>query len=90
MIKLNTDAATLGNPGPAGAGILIVANGQQDQSHLHLPNMSNHEAEFAAAIATGASLVPLIVTLMDCVSVAPKVSVIVISYAIVSASFRPR
>ncbi|WP_125707932.1 ribonuclease HI family protein [Lacticaseibacillus porcinae] len=51
MIKLNTDAATLGNPGPAGAGILIVANGQQDQSHLHLPNMSNHEAEFAAAIA---------------------------------------
>lgn len=51
MIKLMTDAATLGNPGPAGAGILIVANGQQDQTHLTLPEMSNHEAEFAAAIA---------------------------------------
>jgi ribonuclease HI len=51
MIKLNTDAATLGNPGPAGVGILIVANGQQDQTHLSLPVMSNHEAEFAAAIA---------------------------------------
>lgn len=51
MIKLNTDAATIGNPGPAGVGILIVANGQQDQTHLSLPDMSNHEAEFAAAIA---------------------------------------
>lgn len=51
MIKLFTDAATLGNPGPAGAGILIVNGGQQDQTHLALPNMSNHEAEFAAAIA---------------------------------------
>lgn len=51
MIKLFTDAATLGNPGPAGAGILIVANGQQDQTHLTLAPMSNHEAEFVAAIA---------------------------------------
>ncbi|WP_203623304.1 MULTISPECIES: reverse transcriptase-like protein [unclassified Lacticaseibacillus] len=51
MNKLYTDAATKGNIGLGGIGILIIAEGQQDQTHLPLPEMSNHEAEFEAAIA---------------------------------------
>ena len=51
MIRLYTDAATKGNYGIGGIGILIVASGVHDQTHLPLPAMSNHEAEFAAAQA---------------------------------------
>lgn len=31
MIKLYTDAATKGNPGPTGLGMLIVKDGHQQQ-----------------------------------------------------------
>lgn len=31
MIKLYTDAATKGNPGPTGLGMLVVKDGQQQQ-----------------------------------------------------------
>ncbi|MFD1428746.1 ribonuclease HI family protein [Lacticaseibacillus mingshuiensis] len=51
MIKLYTDAATKGNPGPSGIGILIITDGDQLQKHRALPEMSNHQAEFEAAIA---------------------------------------
>ena len=51
MLKLYTDGATKGNPGPAGIGILVSGLPQQIQHHAALPAMSNHEAEFAAAIA---------------------------------------
>lgn len=51
MIKLYTDAATKGDHGIGGVGILILAGGVQDQTHLALAAMSNHEAEFAAALA---------------------------------------
>lgn len=51
MIKLYTDAATKGNPGPTGLGILIVKNGQQIQLKSTLTMATNHEGEFAAAIA---------------------------------------
>lgn len=51
MNKLYTDAATKGNVGLGGIGILIIAEGQQDQTHLPLPQTTNHEAEFQAAIA---------------------------------------
>ena len=51
MIRLYTDAATKGNPGIGGIGILIVAPGIHDQTHAPLPAMSNHDAEFAAALA---------------------------------------
>ncbi|KRM72655.1 ribonuclease HI family protein [Lacticaseibacillus brantae] len=50
MLKLYTDAATKGNPGFSGAGVLIVNQGQQIQQHYPLGVMSNHEAEFEAAI----------------------------------------
>lgn len=51
MIKLYTDAATRGNPGPTGLGILVVSPDETIQAKQTLPNASNHEGEFAAAIA---------------------------------------
>ncbi|WP_424349486.1 ribonuclease HI family protein [Latilactobacillus sp. 5-91] len=48
MIKLYTDAATLGNPGPSAAGILIVTAKQQYQFSVPLPPVDNHVAEFMA------------------------------------------
>lgn len=37
MIKLYTDAATKGNPGPTGLGMLVVKDGQQQQLKAFLP-----------------------------------------------------
>ncbi|WP_178198118.1 ribonuclease HI family protein [Ligilactobacillus sp. Marseille-Q7487] len=51
MIKLYTDAATKGNPGPSAGGVLLVVDGIQHQIKVDLPFVSNHEAEFLAAIA---------------------------------------
>lgn len=51
MIQLYTDAATKGNPGIGGIGILIVTAKGQHQLHYPLASMSNHQAEFAAALA---------------------------------------
>lgn len=48
MIKLYTDAATKGNPGPSGAGILLIKDGRQIQLKHYLGIMDNHTAEFAA------------------------------------------
>ncbi|KRL04613.1 ribonuclease HI family protein [Liquorilactobacillus oeni] len=50
MIKLYTDAATKGNPGPSSAGVLIISQGKQQQFSFALSPSSNHEAEFNAAI----------------------------------------
>ena len=50
LIKIYSDAASQGNPGNSGAGLVILYDGQQIQRHHYLGNMSNHEAEFAAAI----------------------------------------
>ncbi|WP_225047218.1 ribonuclease HI family protein [Lacticaseibacillus kribbianus] len=50
MLKLYTDAATRGNPGPSGIGILAVEGGRADQYHQALGVMSNHDAEFQAVI----------------------------------------
>ena len=41
MLKLYTDGATKGNPGPAGIGILVSGLPQQIQHHAALPAMSN-------------------------------------------------
>ena len=49
-IKLYTDAATRGNPGPSAAGVLIVTAAGQQQLFYKLPPTSNHRAEFLAAI----------------------------------------
>lgn len=50
LIKIYSDAASQGNPGRSGAGVVILYNGKQIQKHHYLGIMSNHEAEFAAAI----------------------------------------
>lgn len=49
MLKIYTDASTKGNPGPSGAGLLIVGDSLHIQLSSALGVMSNHEAEFAAA-----------------------------------------
>src|SRR5699024_6865901 len=49
MIRLYTEAAVAGNPGPAGVGILIVTNNEQKQISIPLEgNWNNHHAEFKA------------------------------------------
>lgn len=50
MLKIYTDAATLGNPGPTGLGVLIVNDQQQTQLKQGVPVATNHEGEFKAAI----------------------------------------
>lgn len=51
MIKLYTDAAVKGNPGPAGLGVLVVTENQQFQLSFPLEdNWTNHQAEFQALI----------------------------------------
>ena len=59
LIKLYADAATQGNPGPSGAGVVISADGKQTQLHHALGEMSNHEAEFRAAIFAFEQLLPI-------------------------------
>jgi ribonuclease HI len=49
MIKIYTDAATKGNPGPTGLGALVLADHQQFQLTATLPMADNHQGEFAAA-----------------------------------------
>ncbi|WP_295747320.1 ribonuclease HI family protein [uncultured Limosilactobacillus sp.] len=51
MISIYTDAATKGNPGPTGLGILIIVNKQQFQLTSTIDLANNHEGEFQAAIA---------------------------------------
>ena len=50
MIKIFTDAATKGNPGPTGLGIIIIANHKQIQLAIPVDKerMDNHHGEFAA------------------------------------------
>ena len=49
MIKMYTDAASKGNPGPTGLGVLILANHQQVQLTSTVDRCDNHQGEFAAA-----------------------------------------
>lgn len=48
MIKAYIDAATKGNPGPSGAGIMLIGKNLYIQKSFPLPNQSNHQAEFAS------------------------------------------
>jgi ribonuclease HI len=50
MFKLYTDAAVKGNPGPAAIGILIVGPEPAIEISQKITPMTNHEAEFVAAI----------------------------------------
>lgn len=49
MIKLYTDAATKGNPGPTGLGALVIYDHRQYQLTATLRQADNHHGEFAAA-----------------------------------------
>lgn len=51
MIRIYTDAAVKGNPGPVGIGVVIV----RDNDHIQLSfpleqHLNNHQAEFQAVI----------------------------------------
>ncbi|GAA0485383.1 reverse transcriptase-like protein [Salinibacillus aidingensis] len=51
MIEVYTDGAARGNPGPAGVGIYIKAQGNKYEYSFSLDTtLSNHEAEFIAVI----------------------------------------
>ncbi|MGX7419267.1 ribonuclease HI family protein [Carnobacterium gallinarum] len=51
MLKLYTDASTKGNPGPSGAGVVVISDTIYKQLTFPLPTiLTNHEAEFEALI----------------------------------------
>ena len=50
MLRMYVDAATKGNPGPSGGGIVIVGDNLHEQIHVPLGECSNHEAEFKVFI----------------------------------------
>lgn len=50
MLRIYVDAATKGNPGPSGGGIVVVGDGLHEQLHVPLGDCSNHEAEFKVFI----------------------------------------
>ncbi|WP_206912128.1 ribonuclease HI [Enterococcus sp. DIV0840] len=50
MLRIYVDAATKGNPGPSGGGIVIVGDALHEQIHVPLGEFSNHEAEFKVFI----------------------------------------
>ena len=51
MLKIAIDGSVDGQFGPAGVGIVLVHNGQQDQLKFPLTvEMDNHEAEFRALL----------------------------------------
>lgn len=46
MLRIYVDAATKGNPGLSGGGIVVVGDSFHEQIHVPLGECSNHEAEF--------------------------------------------
>ena len=51
MIRLYTDAAVKGNPGPAGVGVLFLTDNGQNQLTFPLKDTwNNHHAEFQAVV----------------------------------------
>lgn len=51
MLKLYTDASTKGNPGPSGAGVVVIGEALYQQLTYPLEAiLDNHEAEFEALI----------------------------------------
>lgn len=52
MLRMYTDASTKSNPGPSGAGVIIIGEGIHIQLSLPLEKeLSNHQAEFEAVLA---------------------------------------
>lgn len=50
MVEIRVDAASKGNPGMSGAGIVIKQGGKIIEHSYPLGEMTNHEAEFHAII----------------------------------------
>lgn len=50
MLKVYIDAATKGNPGPSGGGLMITGDKGYLQKSFPLGVLSNHQAEFAMFI----------------------------------------
>ncbi|MCB5950840.1 ribonuclease HI family protein [Enterococcus sp. BWT-B8] len=50
MLRIYVDAATKGNPGPSGGGMVVTGEGIHEQLHFPLGECSNHEAEFRMLI----------------------------------------
>ncbi|NGP43766.1 ribonuclease HI family protein [Bacillaceae bacterium SIJ1] len=51
MADLYIDGASAGNPGPSGAGIVLINDGIAYEKAIPLPPLTNHEAEWHALIA---------------------------------------
>ncbi len=52
MILIHVDGASLGNPGPSGAGFVVLRNGQvMHEESIPLGHSTNNRAEYAALIA---------------------------------------
>ena len=50
MIEVYTDGACLGNPGPGGWGVLILADGEERELNGGEPETTNNRMEMLAAI----------------------------------------
>lgn len=50
MVEVFIDAASKGNPGPSGGGIVIKGNGIFEELSFPLGEMGNHEAEFSVFV----------------------------------------
>lgn len=50
MLKVYIDAATKGNPGPSGGGLMITGDKGYFQKSFPLGELTNHQAEFAIFI----------------------------------------
>jgi ribonuclease HI len=51
MLRIYVDAATKGNPGPSGGGIVYVTEQGHQHLHVDLGIVSNHEAEFRVLLS---------------------------------------
>lgn len=50
LIKVYTDGASRGNPGPAGAGVFVSSCGKTESLAIFLSNKTNNEAEYLAVL----------------------------------------
>ncbi|TDQ41469.1 reverse transcriptase-like protein [Aureibacillus halotolerans] len=51
MADVYIDGASAGNPGPSGAGFVVIHEGKVTEKSIPLPALTNHEAEWEALLA---------------------------------------
>ena len=59
MLRIYVDAATKGNPGESGGGIVYLTDQSRQQLHVPLGIVSNHEAEFKVLIEAFKKRLPM-------------------------------